>query len=86
MQPQTTPDSVSYLLDYTDEPKLQTNQGTALAQHEARLSGVERGADDIAPLPGLRRQRPRDRRKIETAVSENGELCNMRQCSVGWIS
>jgi len=65
---------------------LQTYQRTALAQNEARLSGVEGGANDIAPLPRLRRQRPCDRRKIETAVSENGDLRNMRQCAVGWIS
>jgi hypothetical protein len=50
------PDSVSYLLDCTDEPKLQTNQRTALAQNEACLSGVEGGTNDIAPLPRLRRQ------------------------------
>ena len=50
------PDSVSYLLDCTDQPKLQANQGTALAQNEACLSSVERGTNDVAPLPGLRRK------------------------------
>ncbi len=49
-------DSVSHLVDSTDEPKLQTDQRTALAQNEACLSGVERGANDIAPLSRLRRQ------------------------------
>jgi hypothetical protein len=24
--------------------------------------------------------------KIETAVSENRDLCDVRQCAVGWIS